>query len=108
VAGVIFYRVTTLVSGQRPLNGGLAISFASEYIMEEMSTVSIQVRGRYYSCREAAALLDLDPDTVRTYCNSDPPRLVAEKVGRDWLIPKAEIDRYQRERRDPGRPPTTD
>jgi hypothetical protein len=71
-----------------------------------MSTVSIQLKGKMYTCREAAELLDLDPDTVRTYCNSDPPRLQAVKGGRDWLISQAEIDRYNRERRDPGRPPT--
>ena len=71
-----------------------------------MSTVSIEIRGKYYSCREAAELLELDADTVRTYCNGDPPRLTAEKIGRDWFIPKHEIERYNRERRDPGRPPT--
>lgn len=70
-----------------------------------MSTVSIEFRGKYYSCQEAAELLDLDPNTVRNYCNGDPPRLAGEKVGRDWFIPKAEIDRYNRDRRDPGRPP---
>jgi excisionase family DNA binding protein len=70
-----------------------------------MSTVSIEITGKYYSCPEAAELLDLDADTVRRYCNSLPPRLRAQKVGRDWFIPKAEIDRYKKERRDPGRPP---
>lgn len=67
--------------------------------------MSIEIVGKYYSCPEASELLGLDADTVRRYCNCDPPRLVAEKIGRDWLIPKEEIDRYKKERRDPGRPP---
>lgn len=71
-----------------------------------MSTVSITIKGKYYSCREAAPLLGLDADTVRTYCNGDPPRIKAEKIGRDWMIPKKEIDRYNNERRDVGRPPS--
>lgn len=67
--------------------------------------MSTQSKVKYYSCREAAELLGLDADTVRTYCHGDPPRLAAEKVGRDWLIPQTEIERYNKERRDPGRPP---
>ena len=67
--------------------------------------MSIDAKVKYYSCREAAEILGLDANTVRTYCNSTPPRLVGQKVGRDWLIPKTELDRYERERRDPGRPP---
>jgi len=67
--------------------------------------VSIEIRGKYYNCQQAGALLGLDPDTVRRYCNSDPPRLFGEKIGRDWLIPQSEIVRYKKERRDQGRPP---
>lgn len=66
--------------------------------------MSTQTKSKYYSCREAAGLLGLDADTVRTYCNGNPPRINAEKVGRDWLISRTEIDRYNRERREPGRP----
>ncbi len=70
-----------------------------------MSTVSIEIVGKYYTTEQAAKLLDLDVDTIRRYCNCDPQRLFAEKMGRDWFIPKEEIDRYKKERREPGRPP---
>ena len=53
---------------------------------------------------EAAAELELGKDTVRGYCQGEEPRLRAEKFGRDWLIPRSEVERYKRERRDVGRP----
>lgn len=59
----------------------------------------------YFTTAEAAERLGLNRDTVRHYCQGDEPRIKATKVGRDWLIPRAEIDRYERDRRDVGRPP---
>ena len=59
----------------------------------------------FFTTAEAAEELGLNRDTVRHYCQGDNPRIKALKVGRDWLIPRAEIDRYERDRRDVGRPP---
>lgn len=68
--------------------------------------ITVQHKGKYFSCPEAAERLGLDADTVRRYCNCDPPRLKAKKFGRDWMILGSEIDRYNRERKDVGRPPS--
>ena len=46
---------------------------------------------------EAAAILKLSPDTLRWQIRNG--RLVASKVGRDWLVAPAEVDRYRREHR---------
>lgn len=51
---------------------------------------------------EAAAVLGLQPGTVRTYIEQGLLR--AEKRGRDWQIARAEVARYQQARRKAGRP----
>lgn len=76
-----------------------------------MSTVSTKIdpsiAGKeMFTTAEAAEALGLGRATVQHYCQGDAPRIKATKLGRDWLIPKAEIDRYKRERRDVGRPPS--
>lgn len=48
--------------------------------------------------KEAASLLRVTVDTVKKYCQIG--RIKAINVGRQWLIPKAEITRYNKERRD--------
>lgn len=58
----------------------------------------------FYTTAEAAELLDLNRETVRHYCQGSDPKIKAQKVGRDWLIPRAEINRYKRDRREVGRP----
>lgn len=55
-----------------------------------------------YSTQQAADVLGLSVKTVAQHCRSGLIRAV--KAGRDWRIPEAEIERYQRERRPPGRP----
>jgi excisionase family DNA binding protein len=60
---------------------------------------------KYFTSAEAAEILELTRDTVQHYCQGESPKINAEKIGRDWLIPKSEIDRYKRERRTVGRPP---
>ena len=47
----------------------------------------------------------LTPDTVRRYLNdAENPKLKGEKIGRDWFVPRKEIERYRRERRPKGQP----
>lgn len=66
----------------------------------------------YLSTAEAADRLDLDTDTVRRYCKNaeegKTPALKGMQVGRAWLIHRNEIARYEKERRDPGRPTDSD
>lgn len=64
----------------------------------------IAIEGIFLTVDEAAKALGLAVDSVRRYCNAEKPKLYAEKFGRDWLIPKSEIDRYKRERNTVGRP----
>lgn len=52
--------------------------------------------------KQAGSRLDLDPRTIKRYCREG--KLKCEKIGRDWLIPEAEIERYERERKPKGRP----
>ena len=54
----------------------------------------------FLSTVEAADYLGLDKDTLRHYCQGENPRIKAEKFGRDWMIPKSEVERYDRERRE--------
>ena len=56
----------------------------------------------HMTIREAAAALDLRPDTLRRYCSRGTIR--ARKLGWQLLIPPDEVVRYSRERRGPGRP----
>ena len=51
---------------------------------------------------EAASLLGVSHATLRAQVHRG--RLIATKVGRDWLVDRREIDRYRREvqgQRDP-------
>lgn len=57
----------------------------------------------FLSTKEVAELLDLDKETVRHYCQGENPRIKGEKIGRDWMIPPAEVERYKRERREYNR-----
>lgn len=66
--------------------------------------VPIKIVGKYYNTEEAGKLLGLDAETVRRYCSLSPPKIRGEKLGRDWMIPAKEVDRYKADRRNPGRP----
>lgn len=63
----------------------------------------------YMNCSEAAEALGLSSDSVRRYCNNEKegktPSLKGMQIGREWLIHKAEVARYKKERNDRGRPP---
>ncbi len=69
-----------------------------------MTAMPIEITGKYLTPEEAAVRLGLTVASVRKYCNSDNPKIIGEKLGRDWRIPEAEIKRYLRERRPVGRP----
>lgn len=66
----------------------------------------------YVTCAQAGKALGLSPDSVRRYCNNlkegKTPALEGIHIGRDWLIPKAEIARYKKERNGKGRPSGSD
>jgi excisionase family DNA binding protein len=49
---------------------------------------------------EAAALLDMQPGTLRQQIHNG--RLRATKVGRDWQVSRREVDRYRAQSRRPG------
>jgi len=59
-----------------------------------------------YTAEQAAPLMRLSPASVRRYCHTGV--LQGEKVGGAWFLPKSEIDRYNRERRRPGKPRKAD
>ncbi len=48
---------------------------------------------------EAAALLGLDPSTLRWQIRKG--KLKAKKVGRDWQVTPREVERYRLEHRHP-------
>lgn len=50
----------------------------------------------YYSPETVAKLLDLDPDTIRTWCNKR--EIKASKFGRIWRIKQKDFDKYCKER----------
>lgn len=50
----------------------------------------------FLTAKDFAKKLKLSPQSVRRYCWDKSIR-GAQKVGRDWLIPKTELKRYRRE-----------
>lgn len=66
--------------------------------------MAINFTEKYFTTAQAAKILHVTPDTVKRYCNQDPPRIGGEKVGRDWMIPKSSIDKYLADAGDMGRP----
>lgn len=47
--------------------------------------------------KEAAQLLGVHPDTLRQQVHAGA--LKARKVGRDWTVTRAEVERYRKESR---------
>jgi excisionase family DNA binding protein len=52
--------------------------------------------------KQAATELGIQPGSVKKLCQRHI--LKAERIGRDWLIDEAEVERYKVERRNAGRP----
>jgi excisionase family DNA binding protein len=74
-----------------------------------MTAVSIKTTEPYLTTAEAAALLGLETETVKRYCNMTPQRIHGEKFGNGWMIPESAIKDYQRQNRDSrGRPRNSD
>lgn len=72
-----------------------------------MSVDPRKLKETHYTTREAAKLLRVKQDTVKRYCNQDPPRIKAVKLfGQDgpWYIPQSAIDKYLADTNDMGRP----
>lgn len=62
-----------------------------------MSISPKQIKETFYNTYEAGKLLGLTSDTVKRYCNADPPRIVGHKLfGEEgqWFIPQSSIDKY--------------
>lgn len=74
-----------------------------------MNVANIETRD-YVNCGRAAEVLGLSSDSIRRYLNNakagKTPFLSGIQVGREWLIHKAEIARYKKERQSKGRPPS--
>jgi excisionase family DNA binding protein len=50
---------------------------------------------KHLSTVEFAEALGLSPQSVQRYCWTGT--ISAKKIGRDWLIPVSEVERYRRE-----------
>lgn len=61
----------------------------------------VQIPG-LYTCEQAAARLEMKPDTVRRYVHRGI--IQAGILGGIYLIAERELRRFQRERRGPGNP----
>ncbi len=76
--------------------------------MGAMSVATIETDD-YFNCAKAGKVLKLSADTIRRYLNNakegKTPALEGTQFGRDWMIHKAEIQRYKKERRGRGRRP---
>lgn len=59
----------------------------------------------YCDTAEAATVLGLSTETVKKYCQRR--KLLSRKFGSSWLVLRADISRYQAERRPVGRPIST-
>lgn len=58
--------------------------------------------GGWRTTTEAAKRLRLSHETVKNYCYRGT--IPAKKFGRQWVIHESEVERYQKNRRGPGRP----
>lgn len=52
------------------------------------------------SVREAAAILGVSPKTVRW--RLEKGKLAGRKVGRDWIVPRAEVKKQPKGKQTPG------
>jgi len=68
--------------------------------MQEMPKTSLNMN--FLTTQQTADALGLDRRTILKYIQRG--LIEASKFGRDWQIDSTEIERYQAERRKPGRP----
>jgi len=67
-----------------------------------MSVATAVKNDTVMSTREAAEYLGLAENTVRQYINRGIMKAV--RIGPVWCVMRSECDRYDREKREPGRP----
>lgn len=60
----------------------------------------------YFTTAQAAAELELSTETVKKYCQKQI--ISGLKFGNSWMVPKKEIRRYMKERKERGRPTTSE
>ena len=53
----------------------------------------------YLTAEEVAELLTVSVDTVRNWCTRKKNKLPALKIGREWRIERADLDRFIQERK---------
>lgn len=53
---------------------------------------------------EVAKELGITENTVRVYCQQGR---LGQKIGRQWLITREELEAFKKTRRPPGRPPSS-
>ena len=80
---------------------GLEIAPTWDYNRSMTAMASINL-DNFFTTAEAAAELGLSTDTLKKYCQLK--RFRTEKVGRQWLVLREDIIKYQQDRREPGRP----
>ena len=54
---------------------------------------------QYLTVEEIADMLQVSIDTVRNWINRKNNKLPAFKIGREWRIEKADLDRFIQERK---------
>jgi excisionase family DNA binding protein len=53
----------------------------------------------YLTAEEVAEMLSVSVDTVRNWCTRKKNKLPAFKIGREWRIERADLDRFIQERK---------
>jgi len=53
----------------------------------------------YLTAEEVAELLSVSVDTVRNWCTRKKNKLPAFKIGREWRIERADLDKFIQERK---------
>lgn len=93
----------SLVAGFSPSPGFVRLQIETpDSIIRSMSVATRVNRDTVMSTREAAKYLGLAENTVRLYLYRGT--MTATKIGPVWCVTRSECDRYQREKRDVGRP----
>ena len=90
----------------RRLSKEAIIALVERLLMLEHRDLVVSLLGsERLSAKEASKLLNLSPVSVRKYCQQGV--LQGVKKGRDWFVSREEIERYNRERRSPGKAPSS-
>lgn len=72
-----------------------------------MSIPPQRLKETHYNTREAGKILKVTADTVKRYCNQNPPRIKGKKLFGErgpWFISRSAIEKYLTEESSTGRP----